>query len=56
MVNRKKKARDVYIQALSGIKILDLSAFMALSDQKKLDTIFDLYPPADDLKDIDAKR
>jgi len=36
-------------------KILDVSAFMELSDQKKIDTIFHLYPPAGDVKDIDAK-
>jgi energy-coupling factor transporter ATP-binding protein EcfA2 len=55
MLDRKKCNRDKYIQAIAGIKILDLSAFLALSDQKKIDIIFNLFPCSEDLADLDRK-
>lgn len=33
-------------------KAIDIGAFMALSDQKKIDSIFDLYPPEEDISKI----
>ena len=36
-------------------KVFDLGEFMGLSDQKKIDTIFSLFPPSGDLSKIDAE-
>jgi len=36
-------------------KIVDISAFMELSDQKKIDAVFSLYPPAGDVKKIQGE-
>ena len=36
-------------------KIVDISAFMDLSDQKKIDAVFSLYPPAGDITKIQAE-
>jgi len=55
MLDRKKTTRDKYMQALAGIKVLDLNAFMELSDQKKTSEIFNLFPPAGDLGDMESK-
>ena len=52
----KVKETD-FIKALAlhgDPKIVDISAFMDLSDQKKIDAIFALYPPAGDVGKIQA--
>lgn len=53
------KAKEVDFQkalAMHGDpKIIDVSAFMDLSDQKKIDAIFALYPPAGNVNDIQNK-
>lgn len=36
-------------------KIFDLSAFMGLSDNKKLEYLFDLFPPEEDVSEIEAR-
>ncbi len=36
-------------------KIVDISAFMELSDQKKIDAVFSLYPPAGDVNKIQGE-
>jgi len=36
-------------------KIVDISAFMDLSDQKKIDAVFSLYPPAGDVNKIQGE-
>jgi hypothetical protein len=54
-VNKRKESRDKFMMALAGMRMLDLSAFMGLSDQKKIDTIFALFPPEGDLKDLDQR-
>ncbi len=57
-VDKKKySAQDFAIELFKAgaPKIIDVNEFMALSDQKKLDTIFSLFPPAGNLKDIDSK-
>jgi exonuclease SbcC len=55
MLDRRKCTRDQYMQAIAGIKVLDLSAFMALSDRKKIDHIFALFPPDGDLGELEEK-
>ena len=49
-------AKEVaFITALAKIgspTMIDISEFMDLSDQKKIDTIFSLYPPAGDVRKI----
>jgi len=35
--------------------VLDLAAFTALSHQKKIDWIFDLFPPAQDIRTLDRE-
>ena len=36
-------------------RIVDISAFMELSDQKKIDAVFSLYPPAGDVNKIQGE-
>ena len=51
-INKSKAARDYWIQQMAeaGLpRILDLSLFTDLSDQKKIETIFYLFPPAGDV-------
>lgn len=55
MVDRKKATREGFGQALAGMKALDLGAFLSLSDQKKIDTIFSLFPLSEDTKGLDAR-
>ena len=55
IVGGRKKSKDKYTAALVGMgspKIFDVSAFMQLSDQKKIDLIFDLFPPAGDVNKL----
>lgn len=35
--------------------IFDVSAFMDLSDQKKMDLVFNLFPPQGDVRDLDSR-
>lgn len=44
-----------YFERLGRPKILDLSAFLDQSDQKKIDTIFSLFPPDDDLAELEQQ-
>ncbi len=55
LLDRRASTKDKFVQALAGLKILDLSAFMALSDQKKIDQVFALFPPGGDISEIDAR-
>lgn len=50
-VNGSRASKEFFLQALGegGVpKVVDLSAFFALSDPKKLDMIFSLFPPVED--------
>lgn len=50
-VNGSRASKEFFAQALGQVgapKVIDISAFLALSDQKKLDAIFDLFPPEGD--------
>ena len=52
---KKNEAGFMTALALNGNpKIVDVSLFMGLSDQKKVDAIFSLYPPAGDIRGIQA--
>ena len=58
LVDRKKSGKDAFISALAEAgspKIFDLSLFMDLSDQKKIDYLFNLFPPAGDVSELDDK-
>jgi hypothetical protein len=55
MVDRRKATKEEFAVAAAGVKIFDLHSFMSLSDQKKLDLIYNLFPPAGDLKDLNGK-
>ena len=55
MVDRKKATRDQFVIAAAKHRILDLAAFMELSDQKKTDLLFALFPPDGDIRDLDTK-
>ena len=57
-VDKKKVAAADYAVALSHAgnpKIVDVNDFMQLSDQKKIDLLFNLFPPDTDMKDIESK-
>jgi len=41
-----------FAQEFAGVGVIDISAFLALSDQKKIDEVFRLFPPAGDVKSI----
>lgn len=54
-VGGKKKTKELFSQAMgeAGRPVaIDIGAFMALSDQKKIDAVFDLYPPEADISKI----
>lgn len=55
MLNRRKASREAYAAALAGVKLFDLGAFLDLSDQRKIDVLFSLFPPASDLGELDGK-
>ena len=42
-------------QVLGSVKIFDLFEFQKMSEQKKIDMIFKLFPPADDYRDLSNK-
>ena len=52
MLNTRKAKKEEFAVALveaKAPKVVDLSAFISLSNQKKIDYIFELFPPAEDL-------
>ncbi len=54
-VDKKKYPAAEFAVELSKAgapKIIDVNAFIGLSDQKKIDTLFELYPPKADLKNL----
>jgi len=55
-VNGKKSAKDFFVSTMAEAgrpRVIDISAFMGMSDQKKIDVLFDLYPPGADIQKID---
>ena len=53
------RAKEGEFQKALGLhgnpRIVDISAFMELSDQKKIDAVFSLYPPAGDVNKIQGE-
>lgn len=52
MLNTRKAKKEEFAAALveaRAPKVVDLSAFISLSNQKKIDYIFELFPPTEDL-------
>jgi len=57
-VNYKKASVAVFSVELGRAgnpKLIDLSVFMALSDRKKIDEIFSLFPPAGDVAALESE-
>lgn len=57
-IDGKKVSKDVFTHKLGAAgspRCIDVAAFMGLSDTKKIDTIFDLYPPATDISKVVGK-
>ena len=57
-VGTGKYSQDDFAKAMASAgdpRPIDLSVFMALSDQKKIDEIFRLFPPDGDIKNIDGE-
>ncbi len=53
-VNDRTTKKDEFNAMVYGLpNIMDLGAFMDLSDQKKIDMVFDLFPPAGNVVEID---
>jgi hypothetical protein len=56
-VNKTKASKSEFAVALSRAgdpRIIDLNAFLKLSDNGKVDTLFKLYPPGADLTNLDS--
>lgn len=57
-VDKKKYSTADYAVAMAnagGPRIIDVNAFMSLSDQKKIDDLFNLFPPSANLKNLDSQ-
>lgn len=54
---KKHSAADfaVELEKAGSPRIIDVNAFMSLSDQKKIDSLFDLFPPSANLKNLDSE-
>lgn len=55
-INGRKADKDSFARALmeTDPRILDLPVFLALSDQKKIDEIFKLFPPSGDVEKLET--
>lgn len=54
-VNGKKCSKEFFITSMAEAgtpKILDLATFLDLSDQKRIDYLLDLYPPAENINGL----
>ncbi|MFW5970488.1 MAG: AAA family ATPase [Desulfovermiculus sp.] len=57
-VNGSKVAKDEFVSALAKVgapKVLDLDAFLELSDSKKIDWLFRLFPPEGDVGKLEGE-
>ena len=57
-VDKKKFSAADFAVALANAgspRIVDVNDFISLSDQKKMDMLFDLFPPKTNLKDLDSQ-
>ena len=50
-----KVKADEFARALAGVAVVDLSVFLGLSDQKKIDELFRLFPPEGDVRSVAEK-
>jgi AAA15 family ATPase/GTPase len=58
LVDRKKANKSEFEKRMAELgnpKVFDLGVFLEMSDQKKIDYIFNLYPPAGDVADLENK-
>ncbi len=56
-INRTKATKEDFIGMLAKKgkpKILDLGAFLSQSDQKKVDTLFSMFPPGEDMVQLES--
>lgn len=53
LVNRRAAKKEEFAVALAGHRVFDLQAFLDLSDAKKIDWVFGLFPPSEELGRID---
>lgn len=54
-VNKKKVTKDFFLQSLGQQgrpRVIDLKDFIDLSDQKKIDAVLNLFPPAEDVSKV----
>ena len=57
-VDQKKVSAQDFAVDLSRAgdpRIVDVNDFMLMSDQKKIDVLFSLFPPAEDMKSLESK-
>jgi len=50
-----KCSSDDFARALADVALVDLSVFLGLSDARKIDELFRLFPPEGNVRDIAAK-
>lgn len=58
MVDRKKAKKDDFLSGMAEAgkpSIIDLGAFLGLSNAKKIEWLFSLYPPGEGLEDLEEK-
>lgn len=51
----KRATKEQYAVALGGVKLFDLGAFQKLSDQGKIDYVFNVFPPGEDFRELEDK-
>lgn len=52
-INLKQATKEQYAVALGGVKLFDLGAFQKLSDQGKIDYVFNVFPPGEGFAELD---
>ena len=52
-IDLKRASKEQYAAALGGLKMFDLGAFQKLSDQAKIDFVFNVFPPGEDFLKLD---
>lgn len=55
LINRRAAKKEEFAVALSGHRVFDLQAFLDLSDAKKIDWVFGLFPPSEELGRIEEE-
>lgn len=52
-IDLRRASKEQYAAALGGLKMFDLGAFQKLSDQAKIDFVFNVFPPGEDFVKLD---